>query len=694
MDKVLRKEISQKLYLLLLAIAGVFLLFGLRLFYLQIQSNDLFSSRAERNMVRMVDVEATRGDIIGQDGFVYATSKPAYQVSLDYLKDDKERERALVNLGEILEKYGTSEEDIREKVKNNARKFEATEIISMPWGLEAVKMFSELSERRDLLPGVVLQTRPVRTYPAGPLAGHILGHMGAIGAEDVDKYASDIYGPNDRVGKAGIEKVFEVIEEEEAGYQGLKGDKGIQQYRVDSLSRPVQEMDFRIQPLPGDSVVLTLDVDLQRSMEEAMDQVIASVREEISDKAGSGAGVLIDVSSGKILAMTSRPAFNPEDFVDGLTQAETDYYYRNRQRPEINKAVSSVYPPGSTFKMITGMAYLEKTKASAQSRIRCQGAYWEKPYIRCWNVHGNLNYVQAIGRSCNVFFQDAGKKAGIDKISQVAREFGLGVAPGLDDLTGVSKGFLPSPQRKKDLQEKYYKQRLARYKRNYDRRLEEISASGQLEKDQELARTIAKKDYESNVRWAEDVYRFEQNWQPYDTFNTSIGQGMNEYSMLQLANYVATLANGGTRYQPYLVEKIISPDGQTLTEHTPQVIEEVSVSPEVIKKTQEGMREVVRPGGTSYFLFKDFPVPVAAKTGTAQTGRVADDKSKEFHGLYVAYAPYDDPQVAFAGVVEYGESGGGSAGIVARAVFAEYFGEDDYKEVDADYYVTSPLLEE
>ncbi len=693
MNKETTKNMVNRTRVILAAIVAIFMLLGVRLFYLQIQTNAMFTDRAERNTLRFVEVEATRGDIVGADGYVYATSKPSYVVTLAYIADKEEREKAIVNLAGCMEKYGYSEEDIREMVTGNARKFEATEIASLPWGLEAMEMISELSERREALPGVVIKTVPIRSYPLGTLAGHIIGHTGPINESEMENVDPEIYDMNDKIGKSGVERTYEIFPAED-DYYGLKGNKGIQKYQVDAASRPLQEMDFSIAPIPGDTVVLTIEHNLQTTLEDAMDAVILDVYENESDKAGSAAGVLIEVDTGKILAMASRPTFNPEDFVDGLTQEEVDYYYRNEMRPEINKAVASAYPPGSTFKMLTGMAFLENSNYSPNYAINCTGAYWEKPHIACWNVHGQTNYFEAIAQSCNSYMQFAGQIAGIDNIAGLATEFGLGVDPGLTDLPSVSDGFQANPENKFDLQESYLNMRLNRYKRQYEEKVEDINQQEITQEEKETLIEKAEKEREASEKWANGIFAFEKTWQAYDTYNTSIGQGMNNYTMLQLANYTATLANGGTRYRPYLVERIESPQGELVWQSEPEILQEVTVSEETMALTRRGMKEVTEPGGTSYYLYYDFPIEVAAKTGTAQTGRAGDDKSTEFHGLFVAFAPYDNPQVAFAGIVEYGRHGGSSAGVIARSVFAEYFGEEDYKDVNAANDLNSPLVEE
>jgi penicillin-binding protein 2 len=214
-------------------------------------------------------------------------------------------------------------------------------------------------------------------------------------------------------------------------------------------------------------------------------------------------------------------------------------------------------------------------------------------------------------------------------------------------------------------------------RQNLEDKYENLLANATAEEKEELQE---KKEREKNRLEAQYQidYKFNTTWQAYDTFNMSIGQGYNDYSVLQLANYVATIANGGYRMQPYLVSKIVSNEGKVIKKNQPKVVKEVDVDAKTIAETKKAMLAVAQPGGTANFLFSDFPadIKVGAKTGTAQTGRAGDNQLKEFHGVFVAFAPFDDPEIAFAGVVEYGYSGSGSAGLIARDVFRHYFNLD------------------
>ncbi|MCL2678136.1 MAG: penicillin-binding transpeptidase domain-containing protein, partial [Clostridiales bacterium] len=274
-------------------------------------------------------------------------------------------------------------------------------------------------------------------------------------------------------------------------------------------------------------------------------------------------------------------------------------------------------------KMVTAMAALESGAVKpTDTPVYCTGAGLRPGSSPCIGRHGNVNLATALAVSCNTYFQEVALKSGIDAIYDAGLSMGLGRRTGIE-LPGEAAGILPNPA----------------YKR---------------------------------LRFAPDDWEY--NWHNYDTFNTAIGQGYNLYTPLQLANYVAAIANGGKHMQPYLLDKIISgTDGKVLFQAAPRVLNTLDISAENLAVVQLGMRMAVQPGGTAAGAFAGFPLerfPVAAKTGTAQVNSLAQD----FHGVYVAYAPANNPQVAFACVIEYGRTGGGSAGLVCRAVFEQYFG--------------------
>lgn len=669
MDK---KEQMLRINVFIVITAIVFVSLVGRLFYLQIVQNQQFQQLSESNRLRLISIPARRGDILDRNGKALATSKPVFTI-LFTPADNIDVEKTAAKLEAILDDPEITKESIIDTINKQTRKYVPVEIARLPWEQKGWEVVSRLEESRMDLPGVSIEEYPQRIYPNGPLAGHILGYVGKINEEELEENRRYQYGIQDWIGKTGIERFAELLSYEDGTIIGLRGKDGVRQVEVDAGNRKIQELTS-IQPVTGHNVVLTIDSKLQKVMEDSMDQVIASIHKS-NPKAMAAAAVLIDVKTGAILAAASRPAINPNDFVDGTYQDKQDYYNNSTKKPLFNRVFQGTYPPGSTFKMITGMAALESGVKPSET-ITCRGSYWIAPYIKCWDVHGTVNFYKALAQSCNTYFQDAGRRAGIDKISQVAREFGLGEKTNTIGILNESAGLLPDPQWKKALYEPIVKENYEEKRKGLEK--EYKAELSKLSGNEEKAK--AKQDYENELNRLKAQYkidyRFYTSWQPFDTFNTSIGQGSNNYTVIQLANYVSTIANGGKRYRPYLIDRVVSPSGKIVKKYEPQMLNKVSVSAENLAHVRKGMKAVTEPGGTAYSLFSDFPsnIGVGAKTGTAQTGRTGDVKNKDYHGAFVAFAPYDNPQIAFASIVEYGESGGGSGGKIAKAVFEEYFG--------------------
>lgn len=652
----------------------IFLVLAARLFSLQILKAEVFQARAKENTVRLSPLPAPRGEILDRKGRVLATSRPEFVVTISKLAGEKEASPAVIaKLASLLNDPEISAATIKAKLQAQPRPYLPVEIKRMDWSPEAWQTIAKIEEHRHELPGVNIQIEPVRFYPQGELAGHVLGYLGKIFPEELASYLERGYKRNDWVGKAGIEKTMERYGETEP-YHGLQGQDGASQVEVNANGHPVSELTT-IPPAPGDNVTLTLDLELQKSLEEALAEAVQIAKKK-NPKAGSGGAVVLDVRNGEILALASQPAINPNDFVagKGLSREQQAYYF-GPATPFRNRVTQGTYHPGSTFKMITGMAALSKGAITPESTVTCTGAYWQAPFIRCWGIHGRVNLYRAYAVSCNTFFQHAGYLAGVDEIVRVACEFGLGEKTGLRDLPGEESGLLPSPAWKKETGSaavnKRYQEKRKACEEKYAARLAKAKTLAE--------RSKIEKEKEAELRqleaWYQIDYNFETTWHPFDTFNLSIGQGAGSYTLLQLANYVATLANGGKRWQPYLVQKITSPEGEVIATFGPQLLHEVNISPQAMAEVRKGMEQVTAPGGTAAGLFADFPpsLKIAAKTGTAQTGLARDDPRKDYHGVFVAFAPAANPEIALACLVEYGESGAGSAGRVAREVFRTYF---------------------
>jgi len=611
------KELLKKLNVFSAVIMMIFIVLGFRLFYLQIVMADTFEDLADKNKFRILPITARRGDIYDRKYEVLATSKPVFSVALTS-SEIVEKENVAEKLAEILNDPEITKESILQALSEQNRRYEPVMIKRLPYD-EGIQMVTRIEEQREELPGVVIREEPMRYYPMGSLAGHILGTVGLISREELADLEEYNYGMNDWIGKTGLEKIFEhyTVGNKEIG---LRGKAGADQVEVNARHQPVSTWSHK-DPVPGNSLVLTLDADVQSVMEKSMAEIIQKVQVD-RPKAQAGAAVLINVKTGAILAMASAPALDPNDFANGLSKDKVAYYWDEKLKPTFNRAISGTYPPGSTFKPVTAVAALSSEKVIPKNTVYCGPSAWVKPRAKCPKAHGTVDLYRAMAVSCNTYFQEMGYRTGIEQLHQTGQELGLGQLSGVE-LPGEATGLLPS------------------------------------------------------VEWKESSFKgWESTWRIYDTYYMSMGQGYNIYTPLQLANYVATIANGGNRMKPYLVDKIISPDQKVLAKFEPQVLNKLNVPPQVLEEVKKAMRAVTLPGGTAYSIFRDFPVTVqvAAKTGTAQTGLPGDDKDKDYHGLFVAFAPYDDPEVAFAGIVEYGYHGGSSAGYVAKAVFEEYFG--------------------
>ncbi|WP_162485045.1 penicillin-binding protein 2 [Carboxydothermus hydrogenoformans] len=628
----------------------LFILWG-RLFYLQVYATAKYQTLARKNAIRIIDVKAPRGEILDRNGKKIVTNKAVYTVSLLFT-GLKNADVILPKLAQILQ---VSEEELRLKIKNSkARPYEPIRLATdVPW-----EVVAKIEERRYELPGVTVSIEPARDYPYGNLLAHVVGYIQEIKDTQLKEHQAEGYKLGDMFGQTGLESFYESV---------LRGKNGGREIEVDAKGNPVRDLGIKTRPEQGNSLVLTIDVDLQKAAEESLKKTIAALQNRYPD-ARAGAVVALDVRSGEVLAMASYPTFDPAAFPKGLTQKQVDEYIRNPDRPLYNRAVSATYPPGSTFKMVTGMAALLNRVTTPSETIFDPGYYkLGNRAFKDWNPrgHGVVNFVKAIKESCNVYFWTMARRLGVEKIVEVGKQFGLGMMTGID-LPGESSGLLPTPEWKKETNtaiiEKNLKPKIDKIKSDYEQRIARAKTS------EEKKRLEAERDKKIQaINRQIEIYRWETEWQQYDTLNMAIGQGYNNYTLLQLANYVAMIANGGIRYQPHLVKKVLDNRGKVIEEVKPRVLSKAKIPENILNYVRQGMREVTMPGGTAGGVFAGFPVAVAAKTGTAQVF------GKDDHGLFVAYAPFENPRIAVAAIIEHGGHGGSSAGLVARDVLAAYF---------------------
>ncbi len=471
-----------------------------------------------------------------------------------------------------------------------------------------VDVITKIKERQKEFKGIEIEKEYFRLYNEGEMAAHILGGIGKISRDEYEKLKDSGYGYNDLIGKRGIEKEYEKY---------LKGEDGVY-----SEDENIKEKT----PKAGDYLVLTIDSDLQRAAEESLKKTITDIAKSGGDPAekkggdaDAGAVVVLEVNSGAVLACANYPSYDPARF-----NADYEELIENPANPIWNRAISGGYAPGSTFKPVVALAALETGVVTKEELLTCEGVYkfYEDYQPKCWiwssgKNHGDINVTDAIKVSCNCYFYEAGRRVGIDAINTYARSFGLGSVTGID-LAGEEKGNISNPDYKK-----------------------------QIEKEKE-----------------------NQKWYPADTIITAIGQSYSYFTPIQLANYIATIANGGTLYKTHLLKSIRSTaDGDVIAEYKPEVLGKVEISAENLQAVKQGMYGVVDEGSASG-IFENYTIPIGGKTGTAQVGSNVSDNA-----LFVAFAPFDKPEIAVAVVIEHGVKGANAA-LVARDIFDEYFRQD------------------
>jgi len=686
MEKKERHYYEKRLIGLGIAVVILFLVLGINLWRLQIAKASVYQELAAGNVMRNVTTPAIRGKIIDSKGIVLARSIPQYALILDWTdlqKVNNDWKGVVAKLAAYIKPYWPYKnqsvelitEDLFVMIRNqqwqNHRP--VTVLENVPPALQAV-----IAEHSNELPGVSIEPIPVREYPQGTLLGQVLGYVREINEKEIEQFNKKAeeqndeyrYDQGDLVGKQGVEKSYDYW---------LRGNHGIDRIGIDRNARPIERETLR-EAQPGYTIQLTIDAGLQKVVETELDAVIANI-DKTHPEAKAGAAVVLDVKTGKVLAMASRPAMDPNELIGTISNETADKYFISKERRAENRAVAGLYAPGSTFKMITAMAaleakvvspedYFDDTKASLGTNDAI--AEWGNQYF------GKVNLYRGLAKSSNIYFQLIGRRVfnkDPELIRKIAHEFGLGKATGID-IPGEGVGIAPSPLWKKEYFKPYYDQKREEDLQAVDQKYADLlnKATNENEKNkllqqkqQEISQIEA--DYRRDVQFYVD-------WREFDSFNNSIGQGYNSYTLIQLANYVATIVNGGHRYKPYLVDKILNPvTGEVVLQNNPQLINEVSVSQETLNIIKKAMAGVTSGEGTASWLFADVPqFSGGGKTGTAQIGSKDTILGESYNGMFVAFAPYDDPQIAFAGVVEFGGHGGETSGRVAKAAFKHYFG--------------------
>ena len=661
-------------------IAGIVLL--AQLFNLQIIKGEDYRNQSNTRLSRESSLQAARGDILDQSGNKLATTSATQVLELYKTKiDNQTLNDTLLAIAQVLEQNGdkyvddlpitvepfaftTDNEETQKKWKkqnnigenktaeecfyilkdkykiSNDNISEARKIMTLRYTIakngysstKTVQLATNISEnslaifneQNDKFPGLSIQTKAVRNYVSGSLASHILGYVSRITESEL-KGNEDKYNANDMIGKTGIEYIFEPY---------LKGTDGIKQIDM-AVDGTITGEYVTNEAIAGKNIVLTIDANLQKVTEEALKNNIEKIRSGGYGKvynADAGSVVVMNVKTGEVLAMASYPDFEPQLFVDGISQEKyNEYISEEANHPFINRAISSVSPPGSTFKMVTALAALETGAITTTEKINDVGIYdYSADYKpKCWiyssygRGHGYLNVTDAIKHSCNYFFYELGNRLGIDAISRYARSLGLGRKTGIE-LLGEVEGSVSSKEN-------------------------------------------------SQVKG--------ETFTGGNTLQAAIGQHDNSFTPVQMAKYISILANGGNDIDVTIIKSIIDEDGNQISKQELENFVKERLGIESDKGTEldfnsknlqailEGMRGVTsESGGTAYSYFKDFNIEIGGKTGSAQTGVAG-----RTNAWFVGFAPFDNPEIAVVVMVENGGSGGYTAE-VARDIIAEYFG--------------------
>lgn len=592
-----RNRITRLHTLLVVCLVLFAVLLG-RMVYLQLWRGDYYAKQSDGNRLRQSRILAPRGIIYDSEGKELVNNLPGYAVVLQ--KQSSYKPETLQRLSNLLQ---MPVEEINAKIKASKNFYEP---IMLKNNLDQ-QMVTKIEEQRRYMPEVMLSVQPIRNYPYHELGVHALGYVGEVSAYEIEQGLFKNITQGSLVGKAGLEKTYDKY---------LRGEDGAFMEEVDVAGNVVKHYDS-VQPVPGKNLKLTLDYQLQKELEEFTDKHLAYLRNSgIAPGARAAAVIAIDPRNGAVRAMVSRPGYDPNWFVHGISSKNWNSINNDTNFPMNNKVITGEYPPGSTFKIVTGSAAFELKKVGLNEPIFDGGFHPMVPTMgnAGGEVLGWLTFIKALAMSDNVYFYELGYRVGIDNIEKYAHIFGFGERTGID-LEGESKGLVASKKVKREI-------------------------------------------------WDED-------WRLGDTFNAAIGQGFNLTTPIQLSVMLSIVANGGTKYQPYLVDSITNSDGSLFEKPKRAEGKHIDVSQQTIDYIRMGMSATTQEGGTASY-FAGLPKPIAGKTGTAENSHGRD------HGLFVAYGPVDDPELVVVCIVEQGGFGSVAAGPIVYKAFEEFFQEKGY----------------
>jgi len=576
----------------------VFSLLLIQLINLQLVHGKEYRIKSRLNMENCIPISASRGEVydrnFGQGGTnaVIVSNRPSFNITTVRSKfnDRAHFEKVITSLSSIL---GIEKKQVLMEIRSRR-----------PWERVVIKedvsfdTVVKIASHQDRFPNIEWEDAPVRVYNYGSMFAHVVGYIGSISRDEYDRLKGRGYKHYQKIGKSGIEKRYDSL---------LRGEDGFVRRIVDVKNRTEGE-EIGLKPKSGSNIVMTLDYGVQEAAFSAMGDLKGTV-------------VVLKPATGEIIAMVSKPDYDPNLIISKNNTETIRRLSGNKNRPFLNRAIQSKYPPASTFKLVTAIAALETEKSYPSKHYFCPGKYTLKGYrdrdFYCYEAHGSLDLYHAIAKSCSVYFYQLGYKTGPTIILKYADYFGLNSKTGID-VPGEVPGFVPSK------------------------------------------------------RWK--LRTFGQQWYDGDTLNLSIGQGFLNVTPIGMANFICGIVNNGIVYRPYLIKEVRSADNSRIERTADkEKIREIPLSPLTLNAVKKGMRLSVTSGTSMRLGY--LKVPVAGKTGTAQTrSRRNEDASQ--HAWFVGYAPYAGPSeksVAVVVMVEYGIAGAVSAVPIAERVFARMY---------------------
>jgi penicillin-binding protein 2 len=581
----IREFLRNRLLLFRIGLIIIFAILLGRFYNVQILESEKYMAVSEKNRVKQAELKPMRGLIRDRSHRILVDNRPAYSVYA-IPSELQSRDSTFAILGSILEKPVDELSGIFKKRKRgNFQKVKLDRYISF-------KKLAHIEERKLELPGIFYDIEPRRSYPAGVMAAHLFGYLGEISERELQKLQKEGYEQGDIIGIKGVEKVYEDI---------LKGEEGFRFMEVDAFGREVQTLDHLggKLPTPGKDIVLTLDTPLQKLLEEKM-----------QDKPGGA--IVLNCQNGQIIALVSKPDYDPKIFARPILPAEWSELNNNPNKPLYDRVLQGLYPPGSTYKIILAIAGLETGLINPEMTVFCPGYFrLGRRRFACWKKggHGNVNLRQAIEQSCNVYFYRAMQRVGLANWVKYSRLFHFGERTGID-LTGEARGLLPDS-------------------------------------------TYLDKTY-GKGQWSRGLL-----------LNMAIGQGDLLVTPLQLAFFAMSIANKGRSFRPFVLKEIFDPlaEGEKSVQMMPDTVNIAGISETTWDFIHRAMYDVVNGINGTAKSANPGKIKVAGKTGTAQAPQ-GDD-----HAWFIGFAPYESPQIAFAIFLEHGGGGGAKAAPVARDIF-------------------------